>query len=133
VRRRLDDDSYVIRFTPRRRGSTWSTVNIDRVGHLTAQGRMRPAGDAAFAARRADRSGTYSFEQPSDPVLEPGDEALLRADPEAWAFFQAQPADYRRTATWWVVSAKRPETRRRRLDVLIADSRARRRIAQLRR
>jgi uncharacterized protein YdeI (YjbR/CyaY-like superfamily) len=133
VRRRIDDESYSIRFTPRRAGSTWSLVNVRRVGQLTAAGRMREAGLAAFAARRDDRSGTYSFEQRAEPRLDAAAEATFRADQVAWDFFSAQPPSYRRTAVWWVVSAKRPATRERRLAQLIADSRAGLRIAQLRR
>ena len=133
VRRRIDDDSYSIRFTPRRAGSTWSLVNVRRVGELTAAGRMRDAGLAAFAARRDDRSGTYSFEQRAEPRLDETAEETFRADQAAWDFFSAQPPSYRRTAVWWVVSAKRPATRERRLVQLMADSRAGLRIAQLRR
>jgi uncharacterized protein YdeI (YjbR/CyaY-like superfamily) len=133
VRRRIDDDSYSIRFTPRRAGSTWSLVNVRRVGELTAAGRMRDAGLAAFAARRDDRSGTYSFEQRAEPRLDETAEETFRADQAAWDFFSAQPPSYRRTAVWWVVSAKRPATRERRLVQLMADSRAGLRIAPLRR
>lgn len=133
VRRRIDDESYVIRFTPRKSGSTWSEVNVGRVAELTAQGRMRPVGTAAFEARRADRSGIYSFEQKQEPRLDAQAEAVFRADPEGWAHFSAQPPSYRRAAVWWVVSAKQQATRDRRLAQLVADSRAGRRIASLRR
>lgn len=133
IRRRLDDDSYVIRFTPRKPTSTWSEVNVRRVRELTEQGRMRPAGLAAFEARREDRSGTYSFEQREDPRLDPAAEAAFRADPQAWAFFTGQPPSYRRAAVWWVVSAKQQATRDRRLAQLVADSRAGRRIKPMRR
>jgi uncharacterized protein YdeI (YjbR/CyaY-like superfamily) len=133
VRRRIDDDCYVIRFTPRKSGSTWSEVNVGRVAELTAQGRMRPAGTAAFAARRADRSGIYSFEQKQEPRLDAEAVAAFRADPQAWAHFTAEPPSYRRAAVWWVVSAKQQATRDRRLAQLMADSRAGRRIASLRR
>ena len=133
IRRRIDDDSYSIRFTPRRTGSTWSAVNVRRVGELTAEGRMQEAGLAAFAARRADRSGTYSHEQRADPRLDAGAEQVFRAEPEAWEFFTSQPPSYRRAAVWWVVSAKRAHTRERRLAQLVADSRAGLRIAMLRR
>jgi uncharacterized protein YdeI (YjbR/CyaY-like superfamily) len=133
IRRRIDDHSYMIRFTPRKTGSTWSNVNVARVCELTAQGRMRPAGTAAFEARRADRSGTYSHEQRADPRLDAAAEAAFRADATAWAFFSAAPASYRRAAIWWVVSAKQQATRDRRLTQLIADSRAGLRIKEMRR
>jgi uncharacterized protein YdeI (YjbR/CyaY-like superfamily) len=128
---RIDDESHMQRFTPRRPGSVWSKVNIAKVAQLTEAGRMRPAGVAAFAARREDRSGIYSFERDEAAAFDAAAEARFRAHPEAWAFFEAQPPGYRRTATHWVVSAKRPETRDRRLGTLIADSAAGRRLAQL--
>jgi uncharacterized protein YdeI (YjbR/CyaY-like superfamily) len=133
VRRRIDDESYSIRFTPRRPGSTWSAVNVRRAAELSAAGRMQDGGLAAFAARHPDRTGTYSHEQRAEPRLDTDAERTFRADPTAWDFFTAQPPSYRRTALWLVVSAKRPETRARRLEQLMADSRAGRRIAQLRR
>jgi uncharacterized protein YdeI (YjbR/CyaY-like superfamily) len=133
VRRSLDGDSYVIRFTPRKPASTWSVVNVRRVAELTAQGRMRPAGMAAFDSRREDRSGTYSFEQRAAVRLDPAAETMFRADAGAWAFFSAQPPSYRRSAVWWVVSARRQETRDRRLAQLVADSREGLRIKALRR
>lgn len=92
---------------------------------------MRPAGTAAFEARRADRSGTYSFEQKEEPRLDGRAEAAFRADPAAWEFFTAQAASYRRAAVWWVVSAKQQATRDRRLTQLTEDSRARRRLSHL--
>lgn len=131
VRRRLDEDSYVIRFTPRKAGSTWSTVNTARVAELTAEGRMQPAGLAAFERRRLDRSGTYSHEQQEAPELSAAQLAVLRSTPGAWEFFAAQPPSYRRMAVWWVVSAKRDQTRERRLAQLAADSATGRRLGQL--
>ena len=131
VRKRLDDDRYAIRFTPRRKGSVWSSVNLARVEELTRLGEMRPAGLAAHGARRADKSGIYAYEQRQGAELTPAMAKRFKADREAWAFFQRQPAWYRRTATWWVVSAKREETRERRLATLIADSAAGRPIKQL--
>jgi uncharacterized protein YdeI (YjbR/CyaY-like superfamily) len=131
VRRRLDDASYVIRFTPRHPGSTWSAVNVARVADLTAQGRMQPAGLAAFEQRRAERSGTYAYEQREAAALTADQEAVFRATPGAWEFFSSQPPSYRHTATWWVVSAKRAETRERRLATLVDDSAHGRRLARL--
>jgi uncharacterized protein YdeI (YjbR/CyaY-like superfamily) len=127
VRRRLDATSYVIRFTPRRPRSTWSAVNIDRATALAEQGRMRPAGLAAFARRDEERSRIYSYER-ADAELAPDQAARLAANPEALAFFTAQPPAYRRAALHWVTSAKRAATRERRLDELIADSAAGRRL-----
>lgn len=120
VRRRVDDDRYTIRFTPRKPRSTWSAVNVARVAVLTAEGRMQPAGLAAFERRAPERTGIYAYEQREQAALDPADEALFRASEAAWEFFQARPPSYRRVLTWWVVSAKRDETRRKRLGTLIA-------------
>ena len=124
IRRSIGDDRWVIRLTPRRKGSNWSNRNIGRVEALRSEGRMRPAGEAAFAARSDDRSGVYSFEQRDTAALTPEQEAEFRAEPDAWAWFSAQAPSYRKTAIFWVVSAKKPETRARRLATLIADSKA---------
>ena len=122
VRFRLDEASYTIRFTPRRRGSRWSTVNTRRMDELIAAGRVRRAGLAAFERRDPAKSGTYSYEQRHGAELGPDRERRFRANAAAWTYFQAQPPWYRRTATWWVVSAKREETRARRLETLIERS-----------
>jgi len=131
VRRRLGDDAYTIRFTPRQRRSFWSNVNIRRAGELIADGRMRPAGLAAFEARTGERSGVYSFEQKDEIAFDEAAARRFQSDAKAWGFFQAQPPWYRRTATWWVVSAKREETRAKRLATLIEDSAAGRPIKGL--
>lgn len=123
VRNSIDEDGYTIRFTPRRAKSIWSKVNVRKVGELTERGLMRPAGLAAFAKRTSERTGIYSAEQ-SDVKLGEEFERAFRARRRAWKFFEAQPAWYRRTATWWVISAKREATRLRRLDTLIARSAA---------
>ena len=133
VRRGLDDESYTIRFTPRKARSKWSLVNVRKVGELTAQGRMRPAGLATFEARREEDTGVYSFERNEPAQLDAAAAARFRAEPEAWAWFERQPPSYRRPALHWVVSAKRAETRERRLAQLIADSAAGRRVPPLRR
>jgi uncharacterized protein YdeI (YjbR/CyaY-like superfamily) len=133
VRRGLDDESYTIRFTPRKPRSTWSAVNVARVEALTREGRMRPAGLAAFAARSDDRTAIYSYEQGRAARLDPAYEQELRANEQAWAHFQARPPWYRRQATHWVMSAKQEATRRRRLARLIDDSAAGRDIGPLRR
>lgn len=130
VRRGIDDVSYTNRFTPRKAGSTWSVKNIARVAELTEMGLMHPAGMAAFERRTEARSGIYSFEQ-ERIELERAHEKMFRGNPAAWTFFQEQPPSYRKTATWWVISAKREETRLRRLETLIEDSANGRRIKQL--
>ena len=132
IRRSVDETRYTIRFTPRRRTSTWSVVNIRRVGELERLGRMRAAGRAAFEARRENRSGLYSFEQ-RRAALDPSGEAAMRRNKKAWAYWQAEAPSYRKAASWWVLSAKKPETRARRLAQLIADCAAGLRIKAMRR
>jgi uncharacterized protein YdeI (YjbR/CyaY-like superfamily) len=124
VRRRIDDASYSIRFTPRKARSTWSAVNIKRMKELVEEGLVAPAGMAAFERRADDRSAIYSYEQRKAAELEPDQERRLRADERAWAFFEAQPPSYRRAAIHWVTTAKKPETRERRLAQLIECSAA---------
>jgi uncharacterized protein YdeI (YjbR/CyaY-like superfamily) len=118
IRKSLDADRYTIRFTPRRKGSIWSAVNIGRVKALTADTRMQPAGAKAFAARLENKSGIYSYEQRRDRLEEPY-AGLLKKNKAAWTFFEAQPPSYRKVIGWWVVSAKREETRLQRLKRLI--------------
>ena len=130
IRRRIDDESYSIRFTPRKPRSTWSAVNIKRVEALAARQLMHPAGIKAFEARREDRSGVYSFERRM-VEFEDAQERVFRANESAWKFFLSRPPGYRRTATWWVVSAKRPETREKRLTALIGYSEKEQTIPQL--
>ena len=133
VRKSLGPESYVIRFTPRRQGSTWSKVNLKRVGELESLGLMQPAGRATHAARTAAKLGIYSYEQRDTARLTPEQERTFKRNRKAWKYFQAEAPWYRRTATYWVVSAKREETRVKRLATLIADSAAGRRIRQLER
>jgi len=118
VRRRIDELSYCIRFTPRKPTSTWSAVNIARVRALEAEGRMHSAGLAAFAARRENKVGIYSYEQRSAELPE-AYAAPLRGQRTAWADFQARPASYRKAVVWWIISAKQEPTRQRRLQTLI--------------
>lgn len=128
--KRVDDERFTIRFTPRRPRSVWSDRNIKRVEDLTAQGRMRPAGIRAFESRSEERSRVYSFEQ--DVVeFSDGYEQTFQRNAKAWEFFQSQAPWYRKAATHWVVSAKREATRERRLAQLIEDSGNGRRIRQL--
>jgi len=131
VRRARDETSYTIRFTPRKPSSTWSRVNLARVEELSRQGRMRPAGLRAFARREESNTGIYSYERRAAAELPDEFEREFRADDRAWSFFESQPPWYRRTSVYWVVSAKREETRRRRLATLIGDSRAEQRIGGL--
>ena len=133
LRKKLDEESYVIRFTPRKPSSNWSAKNITRIEELIAEDRVRPAGLAIYAARDPDKSRVYSFERRKAAKLDAEQEARLRANEAAWKFFQSQPPGYRRTAIHWVISAKREATRERRLNTLIEDSAAGRRIAPLRR
>jgi uncharacterized protein YdeI (YjbR/CyaY-like superfamily) len=125
--RRIDDEVYAIRFTPRTKRSTWSAVNVARMGELMAEGSAHSAGIRAFEARTADNTGIYSYEnRPAD--LPDAYLARLKANRAAWSWWQAQRPGYRRVATWWVVSAKQEATRDRRLATLIEDCAAGRMI-----
>ena len=131
VRKSLDEISYVIRFSPRRARSIWSTVNIKRVGELTKQELMHRAGLNAFERRTGERSEIYAYEQRKGAKLSSAYEKQFRANKQAWDFFRAQPPSYQRTASWWVISAKKEETRSKRLAQLIKDSEQRRSIRPL--
>ena len=131
VSQRIDDEARRQRWTPRKRTSIWSAVNIALVEQLTADGRMRPAGIAAFERRREDRSGVYSHENP-DQGLPPESAARLAADAAASAFWNAATPTYRRQVTHWVLSAKQEATRERRLTQLIDDSAAGRLVPPMR-
>jgi len=126
IRRSLGAASYTIRFTPRKRDSIWSAVNVRHVARLEAAGLMQPAGLKAFRERDRAKAQRYSFEN-RPRRLDPASTRTFKANPRAWAHFTAQAAWYRRTAVWWVMSAKREETRARRLATLIASSAAGRR------
>lgn len=132
IRRSVDEERYVIRFTPRGPRSRWSRVNLEKYEALDAAGLVTPAGAAAFARRRPDEPAGYSYEH-AEPSLAPEHLARFREQPEAWAFFESQPPGYRRTAIAWVNAAKREETRTRRVETLIDDSSRGLRIKQLRR
>jgi uncharacterized protein YdeI (YjbR/CyaY-like superfamily) len=127
IRKRIDDGSYSIRFTPRRPRSIWSAVNIKRARELDALGSMTPNGRRAFEARLENRSGMYSYEQRTATLPEPY-AGMLRKHKAARSFFEAQPPSYRKMTCWWVVSAKKEETRLRRLNVLIERSASGRRL-----
>jgi uncharacterized protein YdeI (YjbR/CyaY-like superfamily) len=122
VRKSIDEISYLIRFTPRKPTSIWSTINIERVNVLQSQGRMKEAGLEAYSHRREAKSKIYSYEQAANAALDPPEEALFRKHKKAWKFFEAQPPGYRHLVIWRIISAKRPETRQARLAKLIEAS-----------
>ena len=128
---RVDEERHMQRFTPRREGSHWSKINVEKVAALQKAGLMRPAGVAAFERRDHDKVGVYSFER--DVELAPEYEARLRANKAAAEYFDSRPPWYRRTAIHLVMSAKKEETRLRRLERLIVDSAAGRDLKELRR
>jgi len=121
VRNSIDEESYRIRFTPRKPSSVWSAVNIRNVERLIKEKRMQPAGLKAFEARKENRSGIYAYEQRSPELVEPY-AGIFKRNKAAWKFFQAQPPYYRKTMNWWIVSAKQEGTRSKRLDKLIEES-----------
>lgn len=130
VTKSLGAESWMIRFSPRTARSAWSAVNIKRAGDLRKAGRMHPAGLKAFEGRDRSKDKSYSYENQLR-ALEPKYEKRFRANKKAWAFWEAQPPGYRRTASFWVMSAKREDTQLRRLVTLIGDSAAGRRIGLL--
>ena len=127
VRKRIDETRYTIRFTPRKPTSIWSAINIARVGVLSGAGLMAAAGLKAFQRRDEKRSAIYSHEN-RPKTLTAAQERLFRRNKAAWAFFQAQPPSYRKLANWYVASAKKEETRQKRLARLIAASAAGKRL-----
>jgi uncharacterized protein YdeI (YjbR/CyaY-like superfamily) len=127
-RKSLGDEAYTIRFTPRRKGSIWSKVNVERFEALNAAGLMSAAGEAAYE-RDKHRSGIYSYEKPLASFT-PQEEALFRGNKGAWADWEKRPPGYRKTVLGWVTGAKRPETRAKRLAELIEVSAEGRRLRQ---
>jgi len=122
LRKAIDAQSYKIRFTPRRTRSYWSLINIARAQELTRAGRMHPAGKKAFLQRTPERSGNYSYENRKNAKLDKRTERQIRSSPAAWKFFQSQTPSYRHAITWWVMSAKKEETRAKRMAKLIEQS-----------
>lgn len=122
VRHGIDDERYTIRFTPRRPGSIWSLVNTKRAKELEAEGRLKPPGLKVFKNRDAEKTKKYSYEATSKLVFDAAFKKRFAANRKAWAFFQSRTPRYRELASWWVMSAKKEETRSRRLDELIACS-----------
>jgi uncharacterized protein YdeI (YjbR/CyaY-like superfamily) len=131
VRKTVDEASYKIRFSPRRPRSVWSSVNVKRARELSRLGLMHPAGLRAFEKRIEGKTGIYSYEQRGAAKLDEAHERRFRSNKKAWDFFEAQPAWYRKAAIWWVVSAKKEETRLRRLSILVEDSEHSRTIREL--
>lgn len=127
VRKSAGPACYTIRFTPRRPGSVWSQVNMRHVERLSRAGRMQPAGVKAFESRDPAKCGVYSFERRMDAFPEPL-EKIFRREPAAWDFWQRQPLGYRRAIMAWVSTAKRDDTQHRRLDCVIRNSAAGRRV-----
>ena len=125
IRKSIDAESYANRFTPRRRGSVWSTVNERRAAELLKSGRMRAAGRKAFEARDPAKTVVYRYELDRSLL------ASFRASRKAWAFFEAQPPGYRNRLIWRVMSAKQHDTRVRRLDEVIAICAAGRRFEMM--
>lgn len=127
VRKSIDEESYKIRFSPRRASSIWSAVNIRNAEKLIKEKRMQPAGLEAYEARKEYRSGIYAYEQRSPELVEPY-LGKLKRNKAAWKFFQAQPPGYRKVMNWWIVSAKLEATRLKRLHQLIEESAQARRM-----
>ena len=128
VRKRIDDESYLIRFTPRRSGSIWSLVNVAKVEQLTAQGRMRPSGLAAYEAKSERTTGVYAFEREHAAELTAAEVKAFKKNKAAWQYFEVAAPSYRKVITHWVVSAKQAATRERRLAQLVQACAEQRRI-----
>ena len=132
VRQGIDEGTYAIRFSPRKPGSIWSAANQKRIQELSKEGLVQPAGLAAFKARRPGKSGVYSYEQRTGARLLPDEVRRFRANRPGWKFFQAQAPSYRKAAIWWIASAKKQETRGKRLEELIRYSSQNRPVPPLR-
>jgi len=131
VRKSIDETSYMIRFTPRKPTSTWSAINTKFARELTKKRLMHPAGLKAFAARSAKKSAIYSYEQRQSAQFTRQQAKQFRANKAAWEFFRSQPPWYQRVTTYWVISAKKEETRLKRLSLLIGNSQNRRSMRRL--
>lgn len=131
IRQSMNDESYRNRITPRKAKSNWSAININRIEELIAEGLVKQAGLDAYAKREEKRSRIYAFEQ-GDIDLDDAQKKLFKINKKAWQFFNATPATYRKTAIWWVISAKQEATRKKRLTTLIEDSANGLRVAHLR-
>ncbi|WP_138992764.1 YdeI family protein [Larkinella sp. C7] len=132
IRKSIDETSYMIRFTPRKTKSIWSAVNLKRIGELTEQGLVKPAGLTVFQERDLKKAGLYSHEKEDQP-LDAAFEAQLQANEKAWQFFHQQAPSYQKTVRHWIMGAKQPETRLKRLTSLIEDSENGRKVGPFRR
>lgn len=128
----INEKSYSQRFTPRRKGSIWSAINIAKVKSLTEKGLMHEAGLKAFNERDIKKQGLYSFEQKEEIKLPAAYLKKIKANKKAWEYYSKRPPGYKRISSWWIISAKQEETRLRRLDALIRDSAAGQKIGLLR-
>ena len=128
VRKRIDDDSYQIRFTPRKPSSIWSAVNIAKYGALVAEGRMTPRGEAAYAHRKEDRSKVYAYEQAETASFSPAELSEFKRERDAWSFFESTPPSYRKVILHWVTSAKKDATRASRFANVLDACREKRRL-----
>ncbi len=134
LRHTVDDQRYRIRFTPRKATSNWSDVNVKRYAELVKEKKIQPAGKAAWARKKKEKSGVYSFEQNPDKLTLPEEyETILKKDKKAWAFFQSLTPSVLKPSIWWVVSAKQETTRQRRLAELIRCCKEGKKIKMLRR
>lgn len=129
VRHRIDDERYQIRFTPRRKGSHWSNINIRRMAALKKAGRMKAAGLAAFAARTRTRTGRAHYEQRTKAKLSPQDIKTFKRNAAAWKYYGSLTPGYLHLVNWWITSAKKPETRARRLNTLMKACAEKRRLS----
>jgi uncharacterized protein YdeI (YjbR/CyaY-like superfamily) len=130
VRKSIDETSYKIRFTPRKPSSIWSAVNVARMEELLRLGLVRPLGLQAYEKRSEKKTAIYSYEQKDAAELDEAAEREFRSNAKAWGFFESQAASYRKSAIYWVVSAKKEETRQKRLAELISDSEQGRKLKQ---
>lgn len=133
IRKKVDEEAYTIRFTPRREGSVWSSRNIERYAAMEKAGLVEPSGRAAWERRTEDKSSLYSYEQKKRLALSPAYLERLKADRAAWSDWEARPPGYKRQVAHWIMSAKKEETRLRRLEQLIGDSAQARKVKPLRR
>ncbi|KAA9353023.1 YdeI/OmpD-associated family protein [Larkinella humicola] len=132
IRKSIDETSYMIRFTPRKTKSIWSAVNLKRIGELIEQGLVKPTGLAVYRERDLKKAGLYSHEKEDQP-LAAAFETQLKANEKAWQFFHQQAPSYQKTVRHWIMGAKQPETRLKRLMSLIEDSENGRKVAPFRR
>ncbi|SHM22702.1 Uncharacterized conserved protein YdeI, YjbR/CyaY-like superfamily, DUF1801 family [Chitinophaga jiangningensis] len=132
VRKSIDEESYLIRFTPRKAGSIWSAVNLKKMEDLTAKGLVHPAGHAIFQKRKEDKTNKYSHEQKEAVTLDKESERLFKANKAAWKYFTAQAPSYQKTIIWLIVSAKQPATKLKRLNEAIEASAEERKIDMFR-